>query len=181
MRVLTPRRRSASPRTLGRAFWSDDRGQDLVEFVLTLPLLLIMAFGILELGSLLDIGLSISGLSREGANIASRGASLDSVVQVTVANGSSWNLASAGTVIASQITVQGGVPTVTDQRSGGGLGATSRVGVDGTATIAYQGGGLIDGQIYYVVEIFLPYQPFTPLSRLVGSMVPDTLYDRTLF
>ena len=161
--------------------WRDRRGQDLVELVLTLPILLIVAFDILEFGALLDVGQSLSGLSREGANIAARGVSLDSVVQVTVANGSTWNLSSRGEVIASKLTVQGGTPTVTEQRSLGGLGTSSRVGPNGGVATAYQGGGLVDGQTYYVVEVFLPYQPFTPLRGFVGGLVPDTLYDRTLF
>jgi len=161
--------------------WRDRRGQDLVELVLTLPILLIVAFGILEFGALLDLGQSMSGLSREGANIAARGVSLDSVVEVTAANGASWSLSSRGSVIASRLIVKRGTPTVAEQRSIGGLGASSRVGVNGGIATAYQGGGLVDGQTYYVVEVFLPYHPFTPLRGLVGGLVPDTLYDRTLF
>lgn len=173
-------RRIRSGRLL-RALRDDTRGQDLVELVLTLPVLLVVAFGILELGSLLDIQHSMSGLTREGANIASRGASLDSVVQVTVGNGSSWSLSTAGSVIASRVDVQAGVPRVTAQRIGGSLGAASRVGQNGQIATPLVGQGLLDGTSYYVVEVFLPYQPFTPLRNFVSSVVPDTLYDRTLF
>jgi len=55
------------------------------------------------------------------------------------------------------------------------------VGVNGGIAAAYQGGSLVDGQTYYVVEVFLPYQPFTPLRGFVAPLIPDTLYDRTLF
>ncbi|MFV1988622.1 MAG: TadE/TadG family type IV pilus assembly protein [Gemmatimonadota bacterium] len=180
---MSPRRsRDRSGRiTLLRALRSDCRGQDLVEFVLTLPILLVLAFGVLEFGALLDVTQSVTGLTREGANIASRGASLDSVVLVTTANGSNWDLAATGTVVATRMTVQGGVAMILDQRTAGGLGATSRVGIAGNPATAYQAQGLVDGQIYHVVEVFLPYQPFTPLQGFVGSVIPDTLYDRTLF
>ena len=46
-----------------------ERGQGLVELTLTLPILLTLTFGVLELGMLLDVSHSISGLTREGANM----------------------------------------------------------------------------------------------------------------
>jgi hypothetical protein len=168
-------------RRITRCLLGDDRGQDLVEFVLVLPVLLLVVFGIIEFGTLLDRGHSLSVVSREGANIASRGASLDSVVQVTVNSGAAWNLASTGTVVATELNVQGGVTMVIDQRTFGGLGASSRLGNPGGPAQAYQAQGLLAGQTYFVVEVFLPYQPFTPLKNLVNGLVPDTLYDRTLF
>jgi len=181
--VRCPRRglREGRPGNVWRALRDDMRGQDLVELVLTLPILLVVAFGILELGSLLDIQHSLSGLTREGANIASRGASLDSVVQVTVQNGNSWKLAAGGSVIASRVDIQGGVPRVTAQRAGGSLGAQSRLGQNGQIAAPLVGQGLANGTSYYVVEVFLPYRAFTPLRNFVSSVVPDTLYDRTLF
>jgi Flp pilus assembly protein TadG len=179
--IRSARSRRHASRRLRKRLWRDERGQDLVEFVLTMPVLLVMVFGILEFGTLLDIGHSLSVVSREGANIASRGASLDSVLLVTMSTGATWNLGSAGTVVATELTVQGGVTMVVDQRTGGGLGATSRLGNPGGPAQAYQAQGLLNAQTYYVVEVFLPYQPFTPLKNLVSGLVPDTLYDRTLF
>lgn len=158
-----------------------DRGQGLVELVLTLPVLLIMTFGILELGMLLDVTHSISGLSREGANMASRGASLDSVLNVTAHNGATIGLSSGGGVVASEVEVQGGVPVVLDQVFTSGYAGQSRLGVLGAPAAPLVGQGLTDGKLYYVVEIFAPYQPFTPLDALVQAVVPDTLYDRTVF
>ena len=158
-----------------------DRGQGLVEVILTLPVLLTVTFGILELGTLLDISHSISGLSREGANMASRGALLDSVVTITALNGRTIGLDDRGGVIASEVEVQGGVPIVIDQFATSGYAAKSRVGTLGSTATALTGHGLQDGRRYYVVEVFAPYYPFTPLEALVQSVVPDTLYDRTVF
>lgn len=183
--------RSASPRcrpvrlgplrAVGVRLRDDTRGQDLIELVLTLPILLIVAFGILELGALLDAGHGLSGLTREGANIASRGASLDSTVQVTVANGGSWDLSSRGSVVASRIRVLAGTPLIADQVAGGSLSAPSRLGARGEVAAPLAGIGLRDGSTYYVVEVFLPYRPFTPLRNLLAGVVPDTLYERALF
>ena len=57
----------------------------------------------------------------------------------------------------------------------------SRLGATGDSVNALSAAGLLEGQSYYVVELFLAYQPYTPLSRMVSSIVPDTLYDRSIF
>jgi hypothetical protein len=158
-----------------------ERGQGLVELTLTLPLLLTLTFGVLELGMLLDISHSISGLTREGANMASRGGDLDSVLAVTSFNGAAVGLQTGGGVIASEVEVQGGVPMVVDQVATSGYAGLSRLGLLGAPATPLTGKGLSTGKFYYVVEVFAPYQPFTPLNALVNGIVPDTLYDRTVF
>lgn len=158
-----------------------ERGQGLVELVLVLPVLLTVAFGVLELGTLLDLSHSISGLSREGANLAARGASLDSVLYVTVLNGRLIGLDQGGGVIASRVSMQNGVPVITAQLASGGYVGLSRLGPLGAAAAPLVGKGLSGNRTYHVVEVFAPYHPFTPLEGFVESIVPDTLYDRTLF
>ncbi len=158
-----------------------ERGQGLVELTLILPVLLTLTFGVLELGMLLDVSHSISGLTREGANLASRGGSLDSVLFVTERNGVSIGLRNGGGVIASEVEVQGGVPTVVDQVATAGYTTLSRLGLLGAQATPLVGQGLGDGRFYYVVEVFAPYHPFTPLDAFLNAVVPDTLYDRTVF
>ncbi len=182
VRRTRPRARTRDRRALSRlvgALRRDD-GQDLVELTLTLPILLIVVFGILEFGLLFDVSHSVSGLAREGANLASRGTSLDSVVLITEANGASVGVGSGGTV-ASEIRVQGGAPVISMQSASPGYDGRSRLGQLGDSAQALVPTGLLDGQTYFVVELFLPYRPFTPLSRLVRRLVPDTLYDRSIF
>lgn len=168
-------------RTLLGQLGKDTRGVELVELVLVLPVLLTVVFGLLEFGSVFDRQHVVSGLSREAANIASRGASLDSVVQITITNGSSIGIGPVGAVIASQVDVISGIPQVVSQRMGGGLTVPSKVGLPGAQATPFVGNGLSNGKSYYVVEIFLPYQPFTPLRALIAPVIPDTLYDRTIF
>lgn len=158
-----------------------ERGQGLVELVLIVPVLLTVTFGILELGTLLDTSHSITGLSREGANLAARGASLDSVLLVTVLNGQAIGLDDGGGVIASRIDVQGGVPVITAQLASPGYVGLSRIGVLGNPADGLAGQGLTNARTYHMVEVFAPYRPFTPLEGFVDSIVPDTLYDRSLF
>ena len=152
-----------------------------MELVLVLPVLLTLTFGILELGTLLDRSHSITGLSREGANLAARGASLDSVLLVTVLNGRAIGLDDGGGVVASRIDVQGGVPMITAQLASPGYVGQSRIGALGSPADDLVGQGLTNARTYYMVEVFAPYHPFTPLEGFVDSIVPDTLYDRSLF
>ncbi len=159
----------------------DTRGVELVEVVLVLPVMLTVVFGLLEFGSVFDRQHVVSGLSREAANIASRGASLDSVVQITITNGTTVGVGSDGAVIASQIDIIGGVPQVTNQTVGGNMTVASRVGLIGAPATPFVGNGLADGKTYFVVEIFLPHQPFTPLRAFIAPVIPDTLYDRSIF
>ena len=59
---------------------SDVRGQGLVEFAVTLPVLLIVAFGVIEVGyALLDHHV-VTKLAREGSNLISRDTSLQDAV-----------------------------------------------------------------------------------------------------
>jgi hypothetical protein len=138
-------------------------------------------FGVLELGALLDITHSMSGLTREGANMASRGVTLDSVLTVTVANGRTVGLAQGTGTIVTRLQVQGGVPMVVAQRASAGYAGQSKVGLVGSSAAPYVGQGLANDRLYYVVEIFMPYRSFTPLSGFLGGIVPDVLYDRSLF
>lgn len=174
---------SAIGRRQRRGGWrrAGERGQGLVELVLIVPVLLTVTFGILELGTLLDVSHSITGLSREGANLAARGASLDSVLYITVLNGQTIGLGDEGGVVASRIDVQGGVPMITSQLASAGYVGHSRIGAIGSPAAGLVGQGLTDARTYYTVEVFAPYRPFTPLQGFVDSIVPDTLYDRSLF
>lgn len=166
---------------VARSLTRCERGQDLIEFTMTIPILLIVVFGLLEVGMLLDVGHSMSGLSREGANIAARGTALDSVVQITVSNGGTIGLGARGGAIATRLRIQAGFPVVESQVASTGFVGLSRLGLPGDSVGALATTGLLEGRSYYAVELFLAYEPFTPLSRMVSSVVPDTLYDRSIF
>jgi hypothetical protein len=159
----------------------DNRGQGLVELVITLPILLLLALGLIEVGRAIEADHVISGLTREGANLASRGSTLAEAVTVTRANQAASGLGTDGGVIASRIEVSGGVPRVVAQEASAGYAGLSRVADADSVATPYAAAGLLDGGRYYVVEIFVPYVPITGFDRLVPGMIPGTLYDRTLF
>ncbi len=166
---------------LARQIWERDEGAELVELVIVLPFLLIMSFGILELGNALDKAHGMATLSREGANIAVRGTTLDTVVSVTMSNGVSIGLDARGGTIVSRILVEGGVPTLKEQVATSGYVGLSRVGQVDSTVAQYAGAGLVDGQQLFAVEIFYDHQKVTPLSRVLAPIIPDTMYDVSVF
>ncbi len=172
-----------SPRLghLARELWRRDEGADLVELVVVLPFLLFMAFGILELGNALDKAHGLATLSREGANIAARGADLDEVATVTMMNGVSIGLDTRGGTIVSRILVEGGVPIVKEQVASSGYAGLSRIGQVDFPVPGFLGSGLAEGQQVFAVEVFYDHQKVTPLARLMAPVIPDTMYDATVF
>ena len=53
-------------------FFQSEEAQGLVEFALVLPpLLLILVFGLVELGNVLSVAMTMSSATREGARVAS--------------------------------------------------------------------------------------------------------------
>ncbi len=173
-----PRRRLLE---LAREIWKRDEGAELVELVIVLPFLLIMSFGILELGNALDKAHGMATLSREGANIAVRGTALDTVAAVTMSNGVSIDLNARGGTIVSRILVEGGVPTLKEQVASSGYAGLSRVGMVDSTVASFTAAGLVDGQQLFAVEIFYDHQKVTPLSRVLGPIIPDTMYEVSVF
>lgn len=164
-----------------RGLWRCERGVDFVEMVIVAPVLLALSFGILELGHALSNAHAMSSLTREGANIAARGTELDTVLAVTMLNGASIGLNGRGGTVVSRIRIESGVPTVREQVASSGYSTRSRLGLVDSVATRLTGVSLAEGQELYAVELFYDHQKLTPLSRLVGSIVPDTMYDFAVF
>jgi Flp pilus assembly protein TadG len=58
------------------------RGQSLVEFVLVLPLLLVLILGAMDIGRMITTKIVLTNAAREGANYLSRNAFSDKTVSV---------------------------------------------------------------------------------------------------
>lgn len=159
----------------------EERGQDLVELVLVLPVLLLIVFGVFEFGHMIDTRHGLSGLMREGANIASRGEPLADVLQITMDNGASFGLASRGGSVVSELRIEGGEPIVEAQVASSGFETRSLMGAVGDTADALASVPLNEGTRVYVVEVFYHYRELTPLGSLARGLVPDTIYDRAIF
>ncbi|MEZ4415831.1 MAG: TadE/TadG family type IV pilus assembly protein [Gemmatimonadota bacterium] len=177
---MSPSSRDAL-RRLRRTLARSDRGQELIELAIVLPVVLFLLLGTIELGYAFTVAHAMAGLSREGASLASRGATLTEVAQVVIDNGGDINMTARGGVVASRVVVQGSTPTVTDQFSRGSVGA-SQMGPLGSPAAALQSiSGLQDGRVLYTVEVFYAYQPITPLSGVLGRILPSSLYEAAVF
>lgn len=184
---------SAKPTTLD----GSQRGQALVEFTLTLPILLLLVLGVVELSNMLNAYLVLAHLTREGANATSRETEptgIDTDLDRVIAgaepilrgdNTGQW------TVIYSQI-VPGENPdsyevSRLDSWIKGGLGKASKIGLnDGPVNWAELGvtpASITLGQTFHVVEVYYDYRPsmVTPLENFLSVLLPTTFYERAVF
>lgn len=168
-------------RSVLRAVRRDQRGQSLVEFALVLPMLLAIMLGVVELGNALSTGLAMASVSREGANIAARGTSPDTVLNVVMANGSDIDLAVHGGAIVSRIEVTDGVAMIVGQWESVGCNCSSRLAGDGQPAIGLEKLGLMDTSVHFAVEVFYDYDMVTPLSGFMSGVIPDPMYEYSIF
>lgn len=80
-RAATPSRRSSSRRSSG-----DERGAVVVEFALIFPILMLMVFGIVDFGYMIERGNVVNNVTRDAARVASLGGTY-AQVQSTVTTG----------------------------------------------------------------------------------------------
>jgi Flp pilus assembly protein TadG len=164
-----------------RALRRCERGQGLTELVLTMPMLMLLALGMIEVNRAIETHHILSTLTREAANLASRGSTLTEAVNATRANQAATGLGSDGGVVASHILITSGIPKVVSQVSSSGYNGQTMVGLPDSIARPYMTAELTEGRDYYVVEIFLPYRSVTGFDRLMPRALPSVLYDRTLF
>ena len=168
---------TASLRRLAR----NEQGQDLVEMTILLPVLLLVVFAVIEFGSMLDSQQSMSLLTREGANIASRGEDLNTVLNVTMQNGSELQLDTRGGAVLSRILVENATATIEQQVASAGYASSSQMGAPGDEVPSITGINMVDGSRVHVMEIFYARPTLTPLAAFFSGTIPDVLYDRSVF
>jgi hypothetical protein len=164
------------------------RGVALIEFALILPLLLLMALAVIDIGRLIQVRLIVTNLAREGGSLASRQSTLDASLISLLQSSSNppMDLSGAnGKIFISRIragTAQNNSPTMTTQLSGGALPWNSGIGSGQTRLGLTQ--RLYDHLVYRVqatnppqsapdiseitvVEVYSKYRPITPLPNFI--------------
>src|SRR3954463_16524000 len=99
---------------------SSESGTATVEFALITPILLMLMLGVIEFGRGFERVHAMVGISRESANLAARGTSLQQSVQVALSSGSDINLTQNGGVIATEVVGQGKAVVVKSQYASAG-------------------------------------------------------------
>ena len=155
------------------------RGQSLVEIAISLPLLLIVFLAMVELSHAYDMVHGMGSISREAANIASRGATLAEASTVALNNGRDLGVNTRGGVVVSRIEFAGSTPRVREQITTSGYG--SRLGGVNQSVTALNRAGYSSGTDVYAVEVFLRYEPITPVGQWLSGLMPNVLYQRAVF
>lgn len=161
-------------------------GQAMLEFACMVTVALIVLFGLIDFGrALFDLKV-MTGLSRQGGNLASRGSSVSEAASAVIAGQAPLNFSSYGEVIVTSIQDNKGAYTITGQSILGGMSPAqaSRVGtgVGATATLPASAQGMMQsGTSIYVAEIFYSFQPITPIGNFMKLAMPSTLYEVAYF
>ncbi len=165
-----------------RNFRTSSRGGAIVELALVAVALFVLVFGMVDYGRALLARHAITSLSREAANLASRGTSFADTLQATLQSSGSLDLSTNGFVILSAVTRdENGVLRVVRQESAGGRPAPSRIGTVGGGLVVVPNGVPLPGQTLYVSEVSVDFTEVTPISSLIGVRIPSSLYDVAYF
>jgi len=188
----------------------DANGQSLVEFAAALPLLLLLALGVVEVGYALLDSHVITKLAREGSNLISRDTSLqDAATAMRSLSSRPVNLDNGSRLIFSVIkkgattgtanfdkeilyqryeygTLAGVTSTITTKGNGSYRGAPDYEAInsdsDANLQIAKMPAtlNLVRGGMIYVTEIYTRHPLITPVDRF-GLTLPQTLYSIAYF
>jgi TadE-like protein len=191
-------------------FFTSCRGQSLIEFALVLPLALLIVLGVVEVGTVLLDQHVVTRLSREGSNLISRDATLETAAEVMTSmstrpvdfsNGSKVIFtvlkrgATTGTANYNKLVVyqraefgsfSGPAPSRV-RNAGGAVGGPPdyiAANSDNDAGLRVTGVpanlATAPGGMVYITEIFTKRPRITPLDRF-GVAVPETLYSIAYF
>jgi hypothetical protein len=187
----------------------DSRGQALVEFALILPFLLLIVFGLAEVGYLLLDQHVVTKLSREGSNLISRNTSLQDaagalnamssppvdfstrskVIFSVLKKGSTTGSGNFDRIFLYQRSEYGSLPAsskISTQGGGGFGGPPDYEAANSDNAVGLQVTNLpanliaTRGGMIYVTEIYTRHELLTPLGHW-GVGIPTTLYSIAYF
>jgi len=154
----------------------NQKGTSVLEFALLLPLLLLLLIGMIDLCVLLDSELRLTHLSREAANVLSRGAGFEETFAALTSAGRGLEFdGPKGKAILTKISLdKHGNPVITAQRSIGGLNRSSACGTlpDGATSVpaVIPNGRTVPPHLsLMVVELFTEQQHFYGKSGLASE------------
>jgi hypothetical protein len=186
-----------------------DRGTSMIEFAFVMPMICVLALGVVELGwGLLDAHV-VTRLAREGSNMTSRDTSLaDAVSAMRAMSARPVNFDGGSKIILSVIRNVDTVgaanfnkPVLYERYEYGSFAASSKLTISGSGSFGpapdYQAinsdsntglqvtnlpptvGSTLGGMVY-VTEIYSPHQLLTPFNSF-GFSVPTSLYSIAYF
>jgi Flp pilus assembly protein TadG len=171
-----------------------ESGQALIEFSLVVIVLIVLTFGLIDVCRAIYTRQVIVNLTREGANLASRGTGdtraeiISNAVAAVVASASPLSITTNGLVIITAVTnnARGSYFINAQQKQGKLTFNNSKVGttVGSSATLPDTSPYPALSQsnyTVYVAEIYYNFTPVTPIGRLLRVAMPTNLYDAAYF
>lgn len=159
-------------------------GQALIEFALTSVMLFVLLFGIIDFCRAIKVQQVIVNLSREGANLASRGTTFSDTLNALVVSANPLVIDQKGYIILTTVSRDNnGALSITEQKKRGGLtSSSSRVGSPGGGSVNLPNSQIPQpNQTLVVAEVFYSYAPVTPIGQLLNFAMPSVLYDVAYF
>ncbi len=168
-----------------------NKGQSLIELTLMTPLMLLLIFGVVEVGSVISAYLTLSQLSREGANMTARGTApstaLDAITQAgspTIHNNNiaQWRIIYTKMIQDPIIPCPPPQPCtyiISDQRTRGNLGHSSKIGGLGDVVSIPGSQNIGPGQTFHGFELYFDYGP--NIITYVGTGINQLFYERAIF
>lgn len=170
----------------------DKQGASILELVFLLPLLVIMAFGVIDLGRLIHARLVVTNVSREGASLASRPPVVPNLIAMLQSSATPFDLVNQGQIYITEIGAEDPThappivnPYIISRSQNGSLSVSSSISgavqgqlqsglsqtmVNHLSVILPATTAKISGVT--VVEVFYHYRPITPLPRFVQNLFP---------
>ena len=174
--------------------WSE-RGVSIVELAFILPILVVLVFGIVDMGRLIQARLVVTNVSREGGSLASRTDpdldvrdQIDKIVNMLLSSAAPLDLRNAdGNIYVTRINAgenkDDPEPYISIRSTGGSLGANSSISGNEGSTPSGLPKKLYDHLRFQkaseaadilnvtVVEVFYYYKPITPLPKLIKELL----------
>jgi len=160
----------------------NESGQSLVEFALITLLLMTMLFALIDFGRAILAQQVLTSLSREAANLASRGTPFTETLDAIAVSSGTLDIDQNGYIILSQVSRDDtGKLSITQQMSRGQHPVPSRIGSMGSTPNLPNNQVPSNNQSIIVAEVFAGYNPITPVGQLMNRSLPSTLYDVAFF
>lgn len=160
-------------------------GASLAELAVILPVILVLLLGIVDMGRVLYSHQVLNDLSREAANLVSRGSTVDAAFAAASFDEGPVSVSENGIMIVSTIrrrSIDDPTPWVIDQeRRGTVSSAGSRVGAPGRAANVPNLTTLEPGVTVIAVELMHGFEPLFGVDRFGLNFYPESIYEAAFF
>lgn len=179
---------------IGLTHWlRDNQGASILELTFLLPILVVLVFGVIDLGRLIHARLVVTNVSREGGSLASRDRGGPNLIGMLQSSATPFDLVNQGKIYITEIGAEDPTaappivdPYIISRSHNGSLSVSSSISgavqgklqsglsqtmVDHLSVITPATTANISGVT--VVEVFYHYRPITPLPHFVQNLFPS--------